>query len=41
MGKKYDYLPSSNASKKAANYPIFIVKEFTMFNVGFEIVQPS
>ena len=41
MGKKYDYLPSSNASKKAANYPIFIVIKFTMLYVGSIILSSS
>ena len=32
---------ASNASKDAADDPIFIIREFSMFNVGSEIVQPS
>lgn len=35
------WLPASDGSKEAADYSIFVFREFTMFNVGSEIVKPS
>ena len=32
---------ASNAGKDTADDPIFIIREFSMFNVGSKIVQPS
>lgn len=33
-------VPASNASKEAADDLIFLVGEFSMFNVGPEIIKP-
>lgn len=33
-------VPASNASKEAADNLIFLVSEFSMFNVGPEIIKP-
>ena len=32
--------PASHVSKESADYPVFVIREFSMFNVGPKIVKP-
>lgn len=34
-------VPASNASKEAANHPVLIISEISMFDVRSKIVKPS